>query len=385
MESDCTSIRFGHKRREFVKKMNEQLRKKMPLMIAAALSAVTLAGCGYDDSSKDLTKINVDKYVTSIGDYNNLAITTSSRNVITESDVQGYIDYVLEGQSELVKSNKTTVETGDVVNIDYQGLKDGVAFDGGTDEGYDLTIGSGTFIEGFEDGLIGHQVGEEVSLDLTFPENYGAAELAGKAVVFKVKINYISEHKKPELNDETVMGYGIENVSNVEEYRNFVNDSLQESADNDYLSMKRDALQQALVDTCTFADVENLGLYDYYVEQIKKQTQTMADNYGVSVDDVISGMYGMDNAQYEESVGEQAKLLVQGALACAKVAKDQKIKLTDEEFNAQLKTDAEAYGYESAEAFKAAIDADDYRNFILQKKVVDKLLETATVTETEEN
>ncbi len=368
-----------------MKKMNEQLRKKMPLMIAAALSAVTLAGCGYDDSSKDLTKINVDKYVTSIGDYNNLAITTSSRNVITESDVQGYIDYVLEGQSELVKSNKTTVETGDVVNIDYQGLKDGVAFDGGTDEGYDLTIGSGTFIEGFEDGLIGHQVGEEVSLDLTFPENYGAAELAGKAVVFKVKINYISEHKKPELNDETVMGYGIENVSNVEEYRNFVNDSLQESADNDYLSMKRDALQQALVDTCTFADVENLGLYDYYVEQIKKQTQTMADNYGVSVDDVISGMYGMDNAQYEESVGEQAKLLVQGALACAKVAKDQKIKLTDEEFNAQLKTDAEAYGYESAEAFKAAIDADDYRNFILQKKVVDKLLETATVTETEEN
>ena len=368
-----------------MKKMNEQLRKKMPLMIAAALSAVTLAGCGYDDSSKDLTKINVDKYVTSIGDYNNLAITTSSRNVITESDVQGYIDYVLEGQSELVKSNKTTVETGDVVNIDYQGLKDGVAFDGGTDEGYDLTIGSGTFIEGFEDGLIGHHVGEEVSLDLTFPENYGAAELAGKAVVFKVKINYISEHKKPELNDETVMGYGIENVSNVEEYRNFVNDSLQESADNDYLSMKRDALQQALIDTCTFADVESLGLYDYYVEQIKKQTQTMADNYGVSVDDVISGMYGMDNAQYEESVGEQAKLLVQGALACAKVAKDQKIKLTDEEFNAQLKTDAEAYGYESAEAFKAAIDADDYRNFILQKKVVDKLLETATVTETEEN
>lgn len=385
MELDCTSIRFGHKRREFVKKMNEQLRKKMPLMIAAALSAVTIAGCGYDDSSKDLTKINVDKYVTSIGDYNNLAITTSSRNVITESDVQGYIDYVLEGQSELVKSNKTTVETGDVVNIDYQGLKDGVAFDGGTDEGYDLTIGSGTFIEGFEDGLIGHQVGEEVSLDLTFPENYGAAELAGKAVVFKVKINYISEHKKPELNDETVMGYGIENVSNVEEYRNFVNDSLQESADNDYLSMKRDALQQALIDTCTFADVESLGLYDYYVEQIKKQTQTMADNYGVSVDDVISGMYGMDNAQYEESVGEQAKLLVQGALACAKVAKEQKIKLTDEEFNAQLKTDAEAYGYESAEAFKAAIDADDYRNFILQKKVVDKLLETATVTETEEN
>ena len=368
-----------------MKKKNDDPCRIRFITILTTLSMLTLAGCGYDDSSKDLTKIDVDKYVTSIGDYNNLAITTSSRTVITEDDVEGYIDYVLEAQSELTESDKTTVENGDVVNIDYQGIKDGVAFDGGTDEGYDLTIGSGTFIDGFEDGLIGHKVGEEVALDLTFPENYGAADLAGQSVVFNVKINYISEYITPEINDEIVVGYGLENVTNVAEYRDFVKSNLQESADNDYLSRKRDALQQALMDTCTFSDITGLGLYTYYVEQIKNQTQTMADNYGVSVDDIISGLYGMDNEQYEQSVGEQAEMLIKGALACAKVAKDEKIELTDEEFDAELATEAEAYGYESADAFKAVIDADDYRNYILQKKVVDKLLETATINETEED
>ncbi len=367
---------------EIIVKKSKRLITGTAVLVLVA--STLLAGCGYDDTSKDITKINVNKYVTSIGDYKNLTIDAPARDTITDAEVSDYIDYVLSGQSETVKSDKTVVEEGDIVNIDYEGIKDGVAFEGGTAQGYDLTIGSGTFIPGFEDGLIGHKVGEEVALDITFPENYGATELAGQAVVFNVKINYISENKVPELTDEIIAGYGLENVTNEEEYRAYVNENLQMAADNNHLASKRDAIQNALIEQCTFADLTGLGLYQFYVDQIKGQTQQMANNYGVSLEEVVSVSYGISMDEYEANVAEQAETLTKGALACAKVAKEEKITLSDEEFEQQIATDAADYGYESIDEFKAAINAEDYRNYLLQMKVVDKLLETATVNEATE-
>ena len=356
--------------------------RRAGLIAIAGVMALTMCACGYDDNSMDATKINVDKYVTSIGDYSNLSIEVNPKNEITGEDVQNYIDYALSGQTEVVRSDRTTVKEGDIVNIDYEGIKDGVAFEGGTAQGFDLTIGSGTFIPGFEDGLIGHEVGEEVALDLTFPENYQSEELAGAAVVFNVKINYISEEKTPELTDELAASYGIENVTNIEEYRAYVDENLKMAEDNNHLAAKRDAIQNALVDICTFADVKGIGLYNFYVSQIKAQTQQMADSYGVQLEDVVSVMYGISMEEYENTVSSQAEALVKGTLACAKVAKDLKIKVSDEEFEEQLASEASDYGYPSVDEFKAAINVDDYRNYVLQMKVVDKLLETATVTET---
>ena len=377
----------SHMKLEFENKRNGERgkvnRKWIKCALTAAVSVVMLTACGnkYDDTSNDLAQIDVDKYVPTIEYYSNLKIEVDPQDVITDDDVQSYIDYILSSQAELVKSDKTVVEEGDVVNIDYEGIKDGVAFDGGTDTGYDLTIGSGTFIDGFEDGLIGHKVGEEVALDLTFPENYTAEELAGQAVVFNVKINYISEYTKPELTDELVESYELDGVSNVAEYKEFVRNGLQTSADDSFIASKRDALQQALIEQCTFGDISGLGLYQYYVEQIKSQTQAMADTYGVSLEDIVTGLYGMDYDEYEESVAEQAGNLVQGALACEKVARNEKISISDKEFDEQIAKDAEEYGYASPEDFKAAIDEDDYRNYLLQMKVVDNLLETAEITE----
>lgn len=377
----------SHMKLEFENKRNGERgkvnRKWIKCALTAAVSVVMLTACGnkYDDTSNDLAQIDVDKYVPTIEYYSNLKIEVDPQDVITDDDVQSYIDYILSSQAELVKSDKTVVEEGDVVNIDYEGIKDGVAFDGGTDTGYDLTIGSGTFIDGFEDGLIGHKVGEEVALDLTFPENYTAEELAGQAVVFNVKINYISEYTKPELTDELVESYELDGVSNVAEYKEFVRNGLQTSADDSFIASKRDALQQALIEQCTFGDISGLGLYQYYVEQIKSQTQAMADTYGVSLEDIVTGLYGMDYDEYEESVAEQAENLVQGALACEKVARNEKISISDKEFDEQIAKDAEEYGYASPEDFKAAIDEDDYRNYLLQMKVVDNLLETAEITE----
>ncbi len=357
--------------------------KKRAIAILAVITATAtaVAGCGYDDKSNDVSKINVDKYVTLTGDYHNLPISVDISDPVTDEDVQSYIDYEMSNHSETVKSDKTTVENGDIANIDYEGLKDGVAFEGGTAQGYDLAIGSGTFIPGFEDGLIGHSVGEEVALNITFPENYQAADLAGQPVVFNVKINYISEKKDPELTDEFVASLGHEGVTDVAGYKEYVTNLLNENASNSDLSAKRGAAQDALLGVCSFADVTRLSLYTYYVDQLRAQVQKNANQYNMSVEDVISAMYGTDSAGYEQKLAEQATILTRGALACGKIAKLEKISITDAEINEQMAKEAAEYGYQSVEDFKKAINAEDYKNYMLQMKVVDKLLETAVITD----
>ncbi len=352
-------------------------------MAVMTAMSVVLAGCGYDNNSTDVTKVDVDKYVTLNGDYHNLSLSANLSDPVEDDDVDKYIDYELSNKAETVKSDKTVIENGDVANIDYEGLKDGVAFEGGTAQGYDLAIGSGTFIPGFEDGLIGHSVGEEVALNVTFPENYQSEELAGQPVVFNVKINYISEKKAPELNDEYVASLGLDGITNVEDYKVYTKEFLIKNIESIDTSSKRDAAQNALIGLCTFNDVSGLGLYRFYADQLRAQVQKNAEQYNMSVDEVISAMYGTDAEGYEKQLAEQATTLTQGALACAKVAKLEKITISDQEFNDQVAKDSAEYGYASVDEFKKYINPEDYRNYLLQMKVVDKILETAVVTDSE--
>ena len=152
------------------------------------LTVLLLTSCGKSKKTLIYGDINLSKYVK-LGEYKGLTVDTSSEEYKNEFDSILETDIKRNGIFE--KKTEGRVESGDVANIDYEGKKDGVAFEGGTSEGYDLTIGSGTFIAGFEDGLIGVNIGDTVDLNLTFPENYGSEELAGAAVVFTVKVNYV--------------------------------------------------------------------------------------------------------------------------------------------------------------------------------------------------
>ena len=172
------------------------MKKIICLLLGVMLTALTFAGCG-KTTERQLYNEKLSKYIN-LGEYKGIKVDTKSDefkefyNSVISSDVSSNDLYV--------KKTEGGVANGDTVNIDYTGKKDGVAFDGGTAEGYDLTIGSNSFIDGFESGLIGKKIGETVDLNLTFPENYDSSELAGKAVVFTVKINYVKteEERKPE-------------------------------------------------------------------------------------------------------------------------------------------------------------------------------------------
>ena len=133
-----------------------------------------------------------------LGDYKGLEVTLASTDV-TDEEVEQQVETNLNNNDKSEELKEGTVENGDVANIDYEGKLNGKAFDGGTAEGYDLTIGSGSFIDGFEDGLIGKKIGDTVDLNLTFPEDYSSTDLAGKEVVFTVKINSVKRAPKHDV------------------------------------------------------------------------------------------------------------------------------------------------------------------------------------------
>ena len=180
----------------------------------------------------------------SLGDYKGLTAEVDPIE-ITDEDIDERINQEIRNSEEASETlTEGTVEEGDIANIDFTGKKDGVAFDGGTAEGYDLEIGSGSFIDGFEDGLIGVAIGDTVDLNLTFPEQYGNADLAGQDVVFTVKVNSVSRAK--DMDDELASLLSDGEAATVDEYREYVKGILEEEAlENRKAQVEADLLGQA--------------------------------------------------------------------------------------------------------------------------------------------
>ena len=149
--------------------------------------------------------------VLKLGNYKGIPYSLD-KVTVSDEEVSQQIQMILSQSNSKVEKEGDTVENGDIATINFVGLKDGVAFEGGTGNDYDLEIGSGTFIPGFEEQMIGMKVNETRDLNLTFPENYGAADLAGQAVVFQVTVTKLSVKKEPELNDEFVTTLGVEHL-----------------------------------------------------------------------------------------------------------------------------------------------------------------------------
>lgn len=359
------------------------MKKRMiAIVITLATSLSMLAGCGkYDDTSLDVTMFDVDKYVDQVGNYKGLTIETTEKNVITDEYVEQYINYLLARLGTDTKEVDRAAVNGDTVNIDYAGFKDGVQFDGGTAEGFDLTLGSGTFIPGFEEGLIGYKAGDEVSLDLTFPENYGKADLAGAAVVFEVKVNVVKEQVLPELNEENIAKFGMP-VKTVDEFRTYVKEQLIASAESTYESTKRNNALSQVYETSTFKAVDvPETLKNYYVTQLEASDRLLAEDYALPLEQFVTGYYNMTFEDYEAQANERAVLMVQDAILCEKIARTEGIKITDAEVEEEMLKAANDYGYDTIEDFKANVDTKDYKNYLIEIKVADYIIANGTVVD----
>lgn len=351
--------------------------KKRPVLLKVisfavmAAAAVTFAACGDDSNKTYLDEINAKSYVK-LGEYKGLEVTQADPEVL-EEERDSYINYLLS------LNPKEGVKEGDTVNIDYTGTLDGVAFDGGTASGANLTIGSGQFIEGFEEGLVGAKMGDTVELDLTFPENYHSEEMAGKSVVFTVTINTIMAAAPQELTDEYVQGLDID-LSTVDEYKQYVYDMLYENAVNSYEMNVENALVSAALEKSEFVKEPPQAMVDRYTETLTANLTTEAAGYGVTLEEFMQYYYGMDAQTYPEEIKKQALLSSQQYILLKAIADEEGITVTEEELQAEIQRMASEASYESVDEFKEMVDDKGYKEYMIGQKVMDMLRENAVIT-----
>ncbi len=187
--------------------------------------------------------------VIKLGDYRGIEVKVPKQLSVTEEEINREIQNFLSQNSQLVEKDGE-VANGDVTTIDFEGFKDGVPFEGGKANGHQLEIGSGQFIPGFEEQMIGMTKGETRDLNLTFPENYGVADLAGADVVFKVTVNKIATKKEAELTDEFIASLNAPNFKTVEELKNLIETSLQMQYKQQFEAAKENAVLGKLIGEC---------------------------------------------------------------------------------------------------------------------------------------
>ena len=344
------------------------------------------AAAASQSENSTLDTADLSKLVT-LGQYKNLELSVNSAKV-TQEDIDAQIENAISSEAEQVEVTNRAVKEGDIVNIDYEGKKDGVAFDGGTAQGYDLTIGSGTFIDGFEDGLIGAKIGDTLDLNLTFPENYGAAELAGQDVVFTVKVNSIKEEKLPELTDELAKKINPE-VKNVDEFKAYIKDSLEQAAID---ASRNTAYSQLLnmVDASSqvvSGDEIPSGILNEIIEAEKSSFETMIKAYGMDLESYLSSQ-GLTEEEYNEQIRVYSESVARQKLLVRALAKAENIEVNENDLKEQYENYAQEYGYSSADEFKKAVEQQDgvetFKEAVLTRKVEEMLFANANITNPEE-
>ncbi len=372
--------------------------KKSIVVAVTALAALSLfAGCGQKEESAEespaavdtgteesggtLETADISKLIT-LGNYKGIKVTLQDTSV-TDENVDEYINTILESKKTQKEVTDRAVQDGDTVNIDYEGKKNGVPFDGGTANGRNLDIGSHTFIEGFETGLIGATIGETRELNLTFPENYHKADLAGQDVVFTVTVNSISENILPELDDQLAKELEPE-VSSVKEYRDKVKKDLKRSKVD---FAKTQAFSELLSEVQKGSEIKEADkLPDWLLDGIKKEQkesfEASLDLYGIDLETYLK-QQGMTEGDFDETLTAYAQSIAGQQLTVQALANAENIKVSDEDLKTQYEEDASAYGYESGEEFEEAIkkmgQEQTFRDATLTRKVEEMLLKYADI------
>ncbi len=327
------------------------MKKCLAGALALVMAAAVLGGCG--------------KEYVKLGEYKGIEINVPlmEGNDLEVETLQFYFNNVLE-RSQITDR---PVKLYDMAHIDYEGKKDGVAFAGGTAQGADLLIGSGQFINGFEDGLIGVMPGETVDLNLTFPESYGNAELAGQEVVFTVKVHYVSE-----MEDERAAALGIENVATAEQLREYIRDSR-------YHSDAEAAVLSRIVSEAVFEEelpkdmmAKNRELYANFLSQI-------AQAYGMDAS-TFAAAQGLD---YESLLAQYAEEYTRQQLVIEAIADREELNISDQDLDTRMSEYAEKAGLTVEELLVNGVTKEDFRENFLYEDVMDFLVEHAVNTAAE--
>lgn len=323
-----------------------------------------------DDDSLEVEFIIITEPKVKLGEYKNLGVKKKEAKV-SKDEIEHELSHLLERYAEIAEKDGE-VENGNIAIIDFKGLKDGVAFDGGTAENYELEIGSNTFIPGFEEGIIGMKKGEEKDLNLTFPKDYASEELRGQKVVFKVKVNEVKERIVPELNEEFFEDLAMPEVNNEEDLRKTLKEQIKahkeyhlENEFIDELLEKASANMEIEIDE-EIVDAEVHYMYEDFLQKLKMQgiTEELYLKYANTTKEKI-----------EESMKEEANKRVKYRYLLKEIIKKEKIKVSDKEAEKEIEDMAKHYNVDKEEVLKEIGNVEYLKNDMAMKKALDVLKE----------
>jgi trigger factor len=308
-----------------------------------------------------------------LGKYKGIEVEKADTTV-TDEEVDAAINQERENNARTISVEDRAVKDGDMTVLDYEGFVDGVAFEGGKGENYPLTIGSNTFIPGFEDGLIGAELNKEIDVNVTFPDDYQAEELAGKAAVFKCTVKEIKEKELPELDDE--FASEVSEFDTLAEYKEDVKKNLAEKKETEAKNEKEDKVVDAII-----ADAK----MDIPEAMLTTQQRQLADDFaqriqmqGISIDQYFQ-FTGLTKEAFLEQLKPQAEKRIKSRLVLEAVAKAEKFEASEEDYEAELKKMAEAYQMEEDKIKEMIGDFEErsIKEDICIRKAVDFVVENA--------
>lgn len=301
----------------------------------------------------------------------------ASRHIhtIEDSDVDAEIDKLKEKTSRMVEVTDRAAEPGDTVTIDFEGFVNDKAFDGGKAEGYELELGSGQFIAGFEDQIVGKKIGDEFDVNVTFPEDYGSENLSGKDAVFKVKLSEIRVKELPEINDE--FAKDVSEFDTLKELRADLRKNLEQHNEEHADSHLREDVAEALASELE-GDVPDV-MIDSAVDEMVNDFNYRLSGQGLDIATYLQYV-GQDMESLRKSYEKQAETQVKVRLALEDVARKEKIEVTEQDLEDEYKTMAENYDME-LDKVKEYVMEDGLKRELVMTKALDVVVDNAKITE----
>ena len=352
-------------------------KQRVGAIVLAGMMMLSMTSCGNSKAKA------YRKYVT-LGDYKGIEYTKTVAEV-TEDDIQSKLDSFVDGLAETNEVTDRAVEDGDIVNIDYVGTMNGEEFEGGSATGQDLTIGSNSFIDGFETGLIGHNIGEEVSLDLQFPDPYpNNTDYSGKDVNFKVTINKISVKTTPELTDQLVKDNT--DYDTIDAYKESIKEDLEKTNESNAEKQAKSDIFDKAVSNCKITGYDEDEVKDLVDEEFKsfKNTAESYKSYGYSYEDVLS-MNGYDSEDaLKKGITEYVKKYLDQKMVLYCIAAKEGIKVSSEETDKKVQEYMDNYNVKTKEEVYDYFGDDYFEVAVLSEKVMDFLKENAKLVDSTE-
>jgi len=353
------------------------------LALVCAVCAVLgcLSGCGQKVTTwDDAFAYDLDEYVK-IGEYKGIEVEVGERTA-TEEDVQEKIDEILEVYATYAEAEDYAACDGDRVVIDFVGKINGIEFEGGNAKDYSVTIGEGALIAGFEEGLIGFKAGESVSLDLTFPEDYKSASLAGSDVVFDVTVKSVYKRNVPAFDDAFV-STNFEYAS-AQEYKDAIIAEINETKPAQVEAAKREACWNKVMDNFTVFKIPATEADNYYNSNYYYYV-ALAEYQGMKFDEMLDQVFGMNERDFEDMLRKISYDTLEKSIVALAICREENLTVTKDIYPEMLDRFAVQWGYDSAKAFKKEVGEpiDEYYSvevlgrYIFEQLAMDFVAENA--------